>query len=43
MGAEIGGKIDDYDVKSQLPDFKNMEQLGSVAPKKPMDIDDYEG
>ncbi len=43
IGAEVGGKFDDYEVKSKLPKFKDMENINSVAPQKPKNIDDYEG
>jgi hypothetical protein len=43
IGAEVGGKIEEYEVKSKLPDFKSVEQIGDVAPKKPRDIDYYDG
>ena len=43
IGAEVGGKFDDYEVKSKLPNFKDMEDITSVAPQKPKSIDDYEG
>ncbi len=43
IGAEVGGKFDEYETKSKLPDFKHVEDIGTVAPQKPRDIDDYEG
>lgn len=43
IGAEVGGKIEDYEVKSKLPDFKDIEDIASVGPQKPKNIDDYEG
>jgi len=43
IGAEVGGKFDDYEVKSKLPKFKDIENINGVAPQKPKSIDDYEG
>jgi hypothetical protein len=42
IGAEVGGKFDDYDTKSKLPDFKHVADIGTIAPQKPRNIDDYE-
>ena len=43
IGAEVGGKLDEYETKSDLPNFKHMADISTVAPQKPKDIDDYEG
>ena len=40
IGAEVGGKFDDYEVKSNLPKFKDMEDITSVGPKKIKDLED---
>jgi hypothetical protein len=42
IGAEVGGKFDEYETKSNLPDFKHMADISTAAPQKPRDIDDYE-
>jgi len=42
IGAEVGGKFDEYEVKSNLPDFKHMEQLNPVIPGKPKDLEDLD-
>ncbi len=43
IGAEVGGKFDEYETKTNLPDFKDMSDISTIAPKKPTNIDEYEG
>jgi hypothetical protein len=40
IGAEVGGKFEDYEVKSNLPKFKDMEDISAAAPKKLRDLED---
>ncbi len=42
IGAEVGGKFDEYETKSNLPNFKDMADISTIAPQKPRNIDDYD-
>lgn len=46
IGAEVGGKIEEYEVKKKLPDFKTMNDLEPTipgAPLKSIDEGEYDG
>lgn len=42
IGAEVGGKFDEYDVKSKLPDFKHMDQMNPEPIKKIKDLEELD-
>jgi hypothetical protein len=43
IGAEVGGKLDEYETKSKLPDFRHMEDLNPRDPQKIKDLEDLDG
>ena len=44
LGAEVGGKFEDFEIKQNGPDFKTMQEINTIAPPGQLkSIDYYEG